>query len=239
MEDMRWPHATSSLALSTVALAHGVTLTEAHRALPDTLTMAKLIQRAREQGWDVQREILLGQRPKAMFEALVSYADRDLAKKARFRWDDKAKRWTRTMAREEAARLPFAVKEIYPDGKAWADTHTGLRVLVTGPSDFSDEEFFGTVMRKLSPRSIFTGSAPGADALARRYAEDHKLFCCVHTLGEGACVEHEMGALLNAFQLRPELVVAFGSSDHVEKLVAGAREWGIEVVRPVRAESEG
>jgi DNA polymerase-3 subunit epsilon len=55
-----------------------------HRALNDCLLIAALFDRAD----DLQSLFEFAMRPKAMFVALVSYDDRDLAKKAGFRWNE-------------------------------------------------------------------------------------------------------------------------------------------------------
>lgn len=51
-------------------------------------------------------------RPQATYIAQVSYDDREKAKAAGFSWDGNAKTWSRRMAKEDAARLPFPTREV-------------------------------------------------------------------------------------------------------------------------------
>lgn len=51
-------------------------------------------------------------RPKAWFKALVSYDNRELAKKAGFKWIPELKSWVRKMAVDDTKELPFMVNPI-------------------------------------------------------------------------------------------------------------------------------
>jgi len=180
MEDMTWPKPSSSRSLSAVALAHEVGLVDAHRALPDIWTMARLFRRASELGTNIATQVLFGLRPKATYEALVNYADRNVAKNAGFRWNETSKKWTRTMARQDVMRLPFGVREILPPGKTWADTHQGLRVAVLAPDSYTDEKFVNKVLAQLSPRhvtrSLFSDSMFPELVLAFGTSEDIEFY---------------------------------------------------------------
>jgi DNA polymerase-3 subunit epsilon len=51
------------------------------------------------------------QQPRFMYQALVSYDDRQLAKDAGFSWNnDGSKTWTRKLTEVEAGELPFATR---------------------------------------------------------------------------------------------------------------------------------
>lgn len=237
MDDLTWPSRSPSRGLSAVALAHEVGLVDAHRALPDIWTMARLFRRASELGMDHARSVLMGLRPKAKYEALVTYPNRDLAKQASFRWDDKTKKWTRSMFRDEAQKLPFDVREIIPLGKSWHETHQNLRVLVTGGKTYDQEAFVHKVLSQLSPRKIFTSDCDGADAFARSYATSRQLAIDIVPVAEGICAEHRAATLLSRLATPPELVVAFAGGEGTQNVVDFAREMRIEVIRPVKDES--
>lgn len=111
-DDMEWPRKSTSRSLAALALAHGVGVVSAHRALDDVMTLVRMFERAAELGADVPAMIARALRPKAKYQALVSYDDREKAKAAGFRWDGATKTWTRTLAREDVAALPFQVREV-------------------------------------------------------------------------------------------------------------------------------
>ncbi len=112
MEDLAWPRPGSGRSLAAIALAHDVGIVSTHRALADCLILARLFERAAELGHDVRGMVRRGLRPKKTYQAMVSYADRELAKAAGFAWEGDAKRWTRRLAPADAAGLPFKVVPI-------------------------------------------------------------------------------------------------------------------------------
>lgn len=112
-EDVRWPKQTKdSPSLVALALEHDLGVAVAHRALADCDLIARLLTRAHELGADLPAMLARGLRPKATFQALVSFDDREKAKAAGFRWEPSTKRWLRTMAVEDAAALPFTAKQV-------------------------------------------------------------------------------------------------------------------------------
>ena len=113
MDDLAWPRAVSGRNLAAIALAHDVGIVTAHRAVADCTILARLFERVTELGHDVGEMVRRGLRPKATYQAMVSYADRELAKAAGFAWDGTAKRWTRRLAPDDAAALPFKVVEVH------------------------------------------------------------------------------------------------------------------------------
>jgi DNA polymerase-3 subunit epsilon len=109
--DMKWPKQTGNgPALVQLALEHDLGVAYAHRALTDCDLIARLLTRSRELGGDLVEMVRYGMRPKARFQALVSYDDREQAKVAGFAWSPEQKIWARTMAVEDAAKLPFPTK---------------------------------------------------------------------------------------------------------------------------------
>lgn len=112
MQDLQWPRQGGGRSLVALALDHDLGVAYAHRALADCDLIARLLTRSRELGADLAALLARGLRPKAKFAALVSYDDREKAKTAGFSWDGPTKTWWRVMAREDAAALPFRVREI-------------------------------------------------------------------------------------------------------------------------------
>jgi DNA polymerase III subunit epsilon len=103
-DDFTWPRQTKpGESLVTLALEHGIGVASAHRALTDCQLIAALFDRMP----DLQGMFAHAMRPRATFEAKVSYDEREIAKAAGFRWDGAKKRWTRRMAIEDAERLSF------------------------------------------------------------------------------------------------------------------------------------
>jgi DNA polymerase-3 subunit epsilon len=112
MDDLPWDG--HSRKLVEIALAHGVGVSSAHRALTDVDVMARLLTRLRERGADLPALFRRAARPKALFYAVVPYERRQVAKDHGFRWDEAkhGKNWFRTMPVEDAAALPFPVRRV-------------------------------------------------------------------------------------------------------------------------------
>lgn len=112
--DIEWPHGKAGDHLVHLALAHGLGVLHAHRALTDCDTLVRLFQRVAELGGDVPAMLARAMRPKVTVIAQVSYDDREKAKAAGFAWDPSGKFWHRAMAREDVAALPFPTREARP-----------------------------------------------------------------------------------------------------------------------------
>lgn len=111
--DLAWPKQTRpEPSLVALALEHDLGVAYAHRALADCDLIARLFTRSRELGVDLVEMMQRGMRPKAEFVALVSYDDRELAKKAGFRWHPDNKTWRRQMFIDDAAALGFKVRQV-------------------------------------------------------------------------------------------------------------------------------
>jgi DNA polymerase-3 subunit epsilon len=109
--DFEYPRPVTSRSLVSIALAHGVGVTAAHRALDDVLTLARVLERCREMGSDLETMVKRAMRPKVTVQALVAYDDREKAKEAGFRWEPEKKRWVRTMFQDQIETLTFKTKE--------------------------------------------------------------------------------------------------------------------------------
>lgn len=112
MDDMEWPRSSTSKSLVAMALAHGVGVVDAHRATSDVLTLARMFQRAQELGADLPDMLARALRPRCEYRAAVSYDQRDLAKRAGFRWDADRKSWFKRLVVGEVPELPFAVERV-------------------------------------------------------------------------------------------------------------------------------
>lgn len=114
MEDVLWPRGDPGDGLVKLALAHGLGVATAHRALADVDLLARLLTRVAELGVDLEAFVRHGMREKATYQACVSYDDRDQAKARGFKWEPSTKRWLRRVARDDVAALPFPVREVQP-----------------------------------------------------------------------------------------------------------------------------
>ncbi len=109
MTDFSWPLAAKSGdSLINLALAHGIGVSSAHRALTDCQLIAALFDRMPE------LEAMFAQacQPRYWFQAQVSYDKRHLAKEAGFRWHPDQRAWLRKLAIADAEALPFPVKSV-------------------------------------------------------------------------------------------------------------------------------
>lgn len=113
-EFITWPRGSSSKALTSIALAHDLGVSHAHRAAVDVDLIARLLTRSRELGSDL--EVLLDAalkealRPRGRVVALVSYAQREGAKSAGFKWDGEKKEWWKHMPLDNLPPFDFPVR---------------------------------------------------------------------------------------------------------------------------------
>ena len=114
MEDLRWPaerQLRSRPSVRDLALAYGVPVWSAHRALTDCNYLAEVFARCD----DLETMLLHGLEPRQLMRARVSYDDRHLAREAGFRWNDPVKgAWTRRLSQREIKSLDFPVEPVEP-----------------------------------------------------------------------------------------------------------------------------
>ncbi|MEB3266004.1 MAG: 3'-5' exonuclease [Cyanobacteriota bacterium] len=114
MDDIRWPadrHLRATPSVRDLALAYGVPVWAAHRALTDCTYLVQVFERC-EPLEDLLRQAL---EPRKLYRARVSYGDRHLAREAGFRWNDPvAGAWSRRLSQRDLETLPFAVEPIDP-----------------------------------------------------------------------------------------------------------------------------
>ena len=110
MEDMRWPperQLRANPSVRDLALAYGVPVWAAHRALTDCIYLAQVMERCQ----DLEALLEAALQPRQLFRARLSYSERHLAKQAGFRWNDPIQgAWTRRLSNREAEALPFPVQ---------------------------------------------------------------------------------------------------------------------------------
>ncbi|KEF43382.1 MAG: DNA polymerase III subunit epsilon [Cyanobium sp. CACIAM 14] len=110
MEDIRWPtdrQLRSTPSVRDLALAYGVPVWAAHRALTDCIYLAQVFERCA----DLEALLQAALEPRSLYRAELPYAERHRAKAAGFRWNDPLPRaWSRRLSRREAEALPFPVQ---------------------------------------------------------------------------------------------------------------------------------
>jgi len=109
MEDIRWPAERllkPNPSVRDLALAYGVPVWAAHRALTDCQYLVHVFERCA----DLEALLLAAQEPRQLYRARLSYAERHQAREAGFRWNDPvAGAWSRRLSERELESLPFAV----------------------------------------------------------------------------------------------------------------------------------
>ena len=112
MDDITWPadrQLKTRPSVRDLALAYGVPVWNAHRALTDCIYLAEVFIRCSE----LEKLLIRALEPKVLFRAEISYEDRYLAKNAGFRWNDAIKgAWSRKMSRRDKEKLDFPVHEV-------------------------------------------------------------------------------------------------------------------------------
>jgi DNA polymerase-3 subunit epsilon len=112
MEDIRWPadrQLRPTPSVRDLALAYGVPVWAAHRALTDCIYLVQVFQRCQ----DLEALLQAALEPRRLVRARLSYDERNLAKEAGFRWNEPVpKAWSRRLSEREIAALPFAVDPV-------------------------------------------------------------------------------------------------------------------------------
>jgi len=112
MDDITWPtdrQLKTRPSVRDLALAYGVPVWNAHRALTDCIYLAEVFIRCSE----LEKLLIRALEPKILVRAEISYDERYLAKNAGFRWNDAIKgAWSRKMSRREKEKLEFPVHEV-------------------------------------------------------------------------------------------------------------------------------
>lgn len=110
--DCEWPRPCSDRKLTALALAHGLAVLDAHRALPDCQLLARLLERVAELGHDVGLLLERAMRPKVKIVSLAPFEQKEIVKQAGFRWSPGERSWWRMMPVEDVAALPFRTRAV-------------------------------------------------------------------------------------------------------------------------------
>lgn len=114
MEDIRWPaerQLRSTPSVRDLALAYGVPVWAAHRALTDCIYLAQVFERCA----DLEALLQAALEPRSLYRAELAYAERQRAREAGFRWNEAVPRaWSRRLSRREVEALAFPVA-LVPD----------------------------------------------------------------------------------------------------------------------------
>ena len=112
MDDITWPsdrQLKTRPSVKDLALAYGIPVWNAHRALTDCIYLAEVFKRCSE----LEKLLIRALEPKVLLRAEISYDERHLAKNAGFRWNDAIKgAWSRKMSRRDMGKLEFPVHEV-------------------------------------------------------------------------------------------------------------------------------
>ena len=112
MDDITWPvdrQLKTRPSVRDLALAYGVPVWNAHRALTDCIYLAEVFKRCNE----LEKMLIRALEPKVLLRAEISYEKRHLARNAGFRWNDAIKgAWSRKMSRRDMEKLEFPVHEV-------------------------------------------------------------------------------------------------------------------------------
>ena len=108
--DIRWPGKMRGDHLVQLALALGLGVASAHRAMADVDTLARILTRVAERGGNLEALVVHALRPKLRYVSLAPYEDREIVKAHGFLWDAKLKQWCRDMPPEDIEELPFPVR---------------------------------------------------------------------------------------------------------------------------------
>jgi len=118
MEDIRWPaerQLRGTPSVRDLALAYGVPVWAAHRALTDCTYLAQVFERC----GNLESLLAAALQPRLLYRANLPYAERHRAKEAGFRWNHPVTgAWSRRLSQQEALALPFAVQPVEADALA-------------------------------------------------------------------------------------------------------------------------
>lgn len=110
IEDMKWPRNGAGRSLVSIALAHGVAVVAAHRAVNDCLTLARLFEAIPDIAERLEVAYQHALLPKGEVVSLAPYEEKDIVKQNGFRWYPDRRVWARHMTLDDAKSLPFRTR---------------------------------------------------------------------------------------------------------------------------------
>lgn len=93
LANIHWPRKYGSKSLISIALAHGVPVVAAHRALTDCDIIARLLTKVHELGFDLVELVQQAMAPHITVKAMVSKAEKDQAQSRGFYFKNDPPRW--------------------------------------------------------------------------------------------------------------------------------------------------
>ncbi len=107
-EGITWEDVRPNPSLQALALAHGVPIWAAHRALTDCIYLAAILERAAA----LEQNLVEGLLPRRLVAADLPFARKNEAKEAGFRWLPERKLWVRKLTDAQIEDLPFPTYEV-------------------------------------------------------------------------------------------------------------------------------
>ncbi len=104
-EGISWAGLRPNPSLSALALAHGIPVWAAHRALTDCIYLAQILERDPQ----LEEHLIEGLQPRVLVAADLPFARKDEARAAGFRWVPDARQWQRRCTAQQIEALPFRV----------------------------------------------------------------------------------------------------------------------------------
>ena len=118
MDDIEWlpqRHLRPAPSVRDLALAYGVPVWAAHRALTDCIYLVQVLERCA----DLEDLLAAAMEPKLLYRANLPYAERHKAKQAGFRWNEPVRgAWSRRLSERQAQTLAFEVQRVEADSEA-------------------------------------------------------------------------------------------------------------------------
>ncbi len=112
LEDINWSfqkNLKNRPSVTDLALSFSIPVWSLHRALSDCFYISEVFKKCE----NLEELLIKATEPRFLYKALVSYAERSLAKKAGFRWNNPIEgAWARKLTVQEANSLDFKVQRI-------------------------------------------------------------------------------------------------------------------------------
>jgi len=112
MDDISWPSGRQlrpAPSVRDLAIAYGVPVWAAHRALTDCTYLVEVLRRCE----DLEALLEAALEPRRLYRAQLSYNERHQAKAAGFRWNDPVPgAWSKRLSEREVSTLPFPVNPV-------------------------------------------------------------------------------------------------------------------------------
>lgn len=106
LSDIEFPKEIKGRSVNHIAADHGIVNPFAHRALPDCLTLVAILERGK---YDIEKIIEISKEPQITVRAVVSFDQKDEAKKHGFYWNGKEKNWYKIIRESQYEELKYNV----------------------------------------------------------------------------------------------------------------------------------